>query len=102
MISYDSNFYLNEQITEISEVNYDLSSLLNSEVKDSSNISYVPSEFQGNINPHIDEEDIISEKLYFNKNISKNDLLQYLKEDNTFKKTISIKKRKKIIIILFK
>ena len=93
MISYDSNFYLNEQITEISEVNYDLSSLLNSEVND--NISYVPSEFQGNINPHIDEEDIISEKLYFNKNISKNDLLQYLKEDNTFKKTISIKKGKK-------
>ena len=93
MISYDSNFYLNEQITEISEVNYDLSSLLNSEVND--NISYVPSEFQGNINPHIDEEDIISEKLYFNKNISKNDLLQYLKGDNNFKKTISIKKGKK-------
>ena len=93
MISYDSNFYLNEQITEISEINNDLSSLLNSEVKD--NISYVPSEFQGNINPHIDEEDIISEKLYFNKNISKNDLLQYLKGDNNFKKTISIKKGKK-------
>ena len=71
-------FYLNEQITEISEINSDLSSILNTEVKDSSNISYIPSEFQRNINSHIDEEDIISEKLYFNKNISKNDLLHYI------------------------
>ena len=78
MISYDNNFYLNEQITEISEINSDLSSILNTEVKDSSNISYIPSEFQRNINSHIDEEDIISEKLYFNKNISKNDLLHYI------------------------
>ena len=78
MISYDNNFYLNEQITEISEINSDLSSILNTEVKDSSNVSYIPSEFQRNINSHIDEEDIISEKLYFNKNISKNDLLHYI------------------------
>jgi hypothetical protein len=67
MISYDSNFYLNEQITEISEVNYDLSSLLNSEVND--NISYVPSEFQGNINPHtmkktLFQKNYISIKIY--------------------------------------
>ena len=78
MISYDNNFYLNEQITEISEINSDLSSILNTEVKDSSNVSYIPSEFQRNINSHIDEEDIISEKLYFNKNISKNDSLHYI------------------------
>ena len=78
MISYDNNFYLNEQITEISEINSDLSSILNIEVKDSSNVLYIPSEFQRNINSHIDEEDIISEKLYFNKNISKNDLLHYI------------------------
>ena len=78
MISYDNNFYLNEQITEISEINSDLSSILNTEVKDSSNVSYIPSEFQRNINSHIDEQDIISEKLYFNKNLSKNDLLHYI------------------------
>ena len=94
-MSYDIGFYSNDQITGISDKNNDFIPLLNSDDNSISSLLGFPSGFQDSINSYIDKDDIMSENVYFNKNITINDSILSVKKDKKIKKkTISTKERK--------
>ena len=102
MLSYNSSFYSNEQITEISEINNDLISLPNSEDKNNSYSINFQSGFQENSNYINDEDDIKTEKIYFNKDTALNSFNPCDKKDNRKKKKYITKKKKKNSCIVIK
>ena len=94
-MSYDIGFYSNDQITRISEKNNDFISLLNSDDNSISPLLSFLSGFQDSLNSYIDKDDIISENVYFNKNIRINDSNLSVKKDKKIKnKTFLTKERK--------
>ena len=102
MLSYNSSFYSNEQITEISEINNDLISLPNSEDKNNSYSINFQLGFQENSNYINDEDDIKTEKIYFNKDTALNSFNPCDKKDNRKKKKYITKKRRKIHVLLLR
>ena len=102
MLSYNSSFYSNEQITEISEINNDLISLPNSEDKNNSYSINFQLGFQENSNYINDEDDIKTEKIYFNKDTALNSFNPCDKKDNRKKKKYITKKKKKNSCIVIK
>ena len=94
-MSYNFKFFPNDQITGIPEINNDYPPLLNSDENTISPSLHISSGFQDSINSDIDMDDIISENVYFNKNVTLNNSISSVKkEKNLKKKTISEKERK--------
>lgn len=102
MLSCNNSFYSNEQITEISEINNDLISLPNSDNKNNSYLSNFQPVFQENSKCSNDEDDINTEKIYFNKDTAINSFNTCNKKDNIKKKKCMTKKNKKNFCVVIK